>query len=183
MLRGGHGSGLSGFRGGNDLSCLKPRSGQSQRSLIHGYLVQDALANLFGVIHRQESSASSRILHDDPLADRQLELVGGVAISPDGKFVYTASELDTAVAIFQVATTPSNREVDRKVERLKAIADQLGEQATQSRAALNKLLLSGRVTGEDAGDEFAAQVEKARETLNISEIFVAGLSAARKNPF
>jgi 6-phosphogluconolactonase (cycloisomerase 2 family) len=165
MLRDGQ-DGLSDFRGGNDL-VLSPDG----LSLIATASRSNALANF-----RRDPSTGKlsvvEILHDDPLADRQLDLVGGVAISPDGKFVYAASELDTAVAIFQVATTPSSREVDRKVERLKAIADQLGEQATQSRAALNMLLLSGRVTGEDAGDEFAAKVHQARETLNISEIFL-----------
>jgi 6-phosphogluconolactonase (cycloisomerase 2 family) len=156
--------GLSDFRGGNEI-VVSPDG----RNVFACASRSNALANF-----RRDPSTGKlsvvEVLLDDPVTDRQLDLVGGVAVSPDSKFVYAASEMNTAVAIFQVAATPSGREDARRVERLTALADELGARATQSRAALNKLLVSGGVTGDDARAELAAKVRETREALSRSEI-------------
>ena len=117
--------GLSDFRGGNEI-VVSPDG----RNVFACASRSNALANF-----RRDPSTGKlsvvQVLLDDPIADRQLDLVSGVAISPDGKFVYAASELSTAVAIFQLAATPSGREDARRVERLKALAEELGTLAAQ----------------------------------------------------
>lgn len=158
--------GLTDYRGGNDI-VVSPDG----RNVFACASRSSALANF----RRDPSTGKLSVLEvlvEDPAADRRLDLVSGVALSPDGKFLYAASELSTAVTIFQVTRTPSNREDARRIEHLKDIADEIGARATQSHAALEKLLASGGVSGDDARAELARKVRDTRESLSRSEILL-----------